>query len=89
MKRKLLTNVNILKGKEEGKSVQGIKVIGILGKLYSEFKRTVKRIIMLINQQGSKNSSEVMKKIDRDIDWDDEDNSSILVESYIISLSVI
>lgn len=82
MKRKLLTAVNILD--REGKSIQGIG-IGRNNKVYSEF---IKRINKLKEQQGSKNSSEVMKRIDRKDGWDDEDNSSILVESHI-SLSYI
>ena len=75
MKRKLLlTNVNIKD--REGKSIQGIK-------LYGEF---IKRIS--IKQQGSKNIMEVMKRIDRKDGWDDEDNSSILVESHISLLCI-
>lgn len=82
MKRKLLTTVNILG--REGKSIQGIS-IGRNNKVYNEF---IKRINKLREQQGSKNNSEVMKRIDRKDGWDDEDNSSILVESHI-SLSYI
>ena len=82
MKRKLLTTVNILG--REGKSIQGIS-IGRNNKVYNEF---IKRINKLREQQGSKNNNEVMKRIDRKDGWDDEDNSSILVESHI-SLSYI
>ena len=51
--------------------------------------KRLRQSLKLLSQKGSKYiNKEVIRRIDNDEDWDDEDNSCILVESFsLLSLS--
>ena len=56
--------------------------------LYYSVSNKRKSIVLFIFT-GLFNTTEIIKRIDDDIDWDDEDNCSVLIEEFNISYIIL
>ena len=77
MKRKLLGDNE---AKISTRGISNLKRFNII-RLFEE--------IVLFIFIGLFNTTEIIKRIDDDIDWDDEDNCSILIEEFNISYIIL
>ena len=78
MKRKLLGDNE---AKISTRGISNLKRFNIIRRLFEE--------IVLFIFTGLFNTTEIIKRIDDDIDWDDEDNCSILIEEFNISYIIL
>ena len=78
MKRKLLGDNE---AKISTRGISNLKRFNIIRRLFEE--------IVLFIFIGLFNTTEIIKRIDDDIDWDDEDNCSILIEEFNISYIIL